>query len=137
MTTPRMPDVSAWRVIAVDDEPDNLTVIGDLLELSGATVLRVRSGQEALAALDAFKPTLMLLDLLMPNMDGWEVFHEVRRHPGLASLPVVALTAQAPSDASSQASTADFDGYVVKPIPIPGILMYLAEVIAKKTPPAP
>ncbi len=83
--------VSAWTVFIVDDTPDNLTVAKTVMEYYGAKVHTASGGVEALNMLETLQPTLILLDIRMPDMDGWAVFHAIRQNPKTAHIPVIAL----------------------------------------------
>ena len=104
-----------WRVLAVDDEPDNLKLISDLLEFKGAEVCRAEDGQQGLGLVDGFKPTLILLDLAMPGVDGWEMHRQLRQRPALNAVPIIALTALAMPQDAQRVMDAGFDGYITKP----------------------
>ena len=88
-------DVDAARfVLIVDDDPDLLDVTSFVIESEGIAVATARNGQEALAVLRAGGlPGLVLLDLMMPVMNGWEFLAEVAKDPALDAIPVVVLTA--------------------------------------------
>src|SRR5512143_2615279 len=97
---PITPETSTWRVLIVDDEPDNLTLAADLLGFYGAQVAQARSGQQALEVAATFEPNFILLDLAMPDLDGWELHRRLRAMPDYERVPIVALTALAmPTDA--------------------------------------
>lgn len=81
-------------ILAVDDEPINLQVIHNQLTLHGYRILQASSGQEALKILEDKQPDLILLDLMMPLMSGFEVCSEVRKKYSLAQLPIIILTAK-------------------------------------------
>ena len=84
------------RVMLVDDEPDIRTVAGMALEMVGGFSVRAcGSGQEALQSVDEFKPQLMLLDVMMPDMDGPGVLAALRARQDSAGIPVIFLTAKA------------------------------------------
>ena len=84
------------RVMLVDDEPDIRTVAGMALEMVGRVSVRVcGSGAEALKSVDEFKPQLVLLEVMMPDMDGPGVLAALRARPGSAGIPVIFLTAKA------------------------------------------
>jgi CheY-like chemotaxis protein len=106
---------SGWRILAVDDEPDNLKLIGDVLEFKGAVVGRAESGQAALDMIEEFKPTLFLLDLAMPGVDGWELHRRLRSQSQLNNIPIIALTALAMPQDAQRVIDAGFDGYITKP----------------------
>ena len=90
-----MPDTMLKRVLFVEDDPDIQTVARMALEaVGGFTVLACASGAEALERVEAFAPDLILLDVMMPGMDGLETLQSLRLLPGAAAVPVVFLTAK-------------------------------------------
>jgi len=125
---PRL-DITTWRVLIVDDEPDNLLLASELLEFSGATVARTRTGRDLLDMIDDFRPNLILLDLAMPGMDGWEVHQRLRERPDLNDVPVVALTALAMPEDADRVKAAGFNGYVTKPFRISSLLDNLIQCV--------
>jgi len=82
------------KIMVVDDEPDLLDVVRLILESDGYQVVTAGSGQEALDKLDKEMPDLILLDIIMPRMDGWEVFSRIKSNPRTANIPVIMLTAK-------------------------------------------
>jgi two-component system cell cycle response regulator DivK len=115
-------DVTRWRVLIVDDEPDNLTLASEFLTFSGATVGITERGEELLAMVDEFQPTIVLLDLAMPGMDGWEIQRRLRARTELSHIPIIALTAMAMPEDIERARMAGFDGYITKPFRIGSLL---------------
>jgi CheY-like chemotaxis protein len=115
-------DVSQWRVLIVDDEPDNLTLASELLSFSGATVAITEHGVQLLEMVDEFEPSIILLDLAMPGMDGWEVQRRLRTRPELSFIPIIALTAMAMPEDAERAKMAGFDGYITKPFRVGSLL---------------
>lgn len=98
------------RVMVVDDERDIRRGIADALELEGYEVVEAADGCEALEKLrQSERPAAIVLDLMMPRMNGWQFRDEQRRDPELAKIPVIVVSAQ-PRDASILA-----DGYLRKP----------------------
>lgn len=108
-------DVSSWKVLLVEDDPDNLDVARQVLTFYGAQVYSAANGLEGLKLLDEVVPTFILLDLSMPNMDGWEMLRRVRANPRMAGVLVIALTAHAMNGDRERALKAGFDGYIIKP----------------------
>jgi CheY-like chemotaxis protein len=83
-------------ILVVEDEPDIRTIVKAALEMVGGMKVRAcESGAEALAAIVEFKPQMVLLDVMMPDMDGPGVLALLRENPGTAAIPVVFLTAKA------------------------------------------
>jgi two-component system, cell cycle response regulator DivK len=120
MVNPRSPGlpkqaVSHWKVLIVDDKPDNLTLAKTALKYYGAEVHTATNGEEALEALKSLRPTVILLDIRMPKMDGWATFKSVRENPEIADTPIVAITAYAMDSDEEQIMKAGFDGYISKP----------------------
>jgi CheY-like chemotaxis protein len=111
-------DASTWRVMIVDDEPDNLEVVAETLEFNGAQVKTAPDGKQALEALRDFPANLILTDLSMPVMNGWVLRSQVKSDPKLAELPVLALSAHAIAGDQERALEAGFDGYLTKPVNI-------------------
>lgn len=111
-------DVKDWTVLIVDDEPDNLGVAQKVLSYGGADVHIARNGLEGLAVLAKLKPTFILLDLSMPEMDGWQMFEKARSIDNLADVPIIALTAHAMAGDKDRVLEAGFDGYIPKPFRI-------------------
>ena len=122
-----------WVVLIVDDEPDNLGVVEKVLSFNGATTHVAKNGVEGLEILERVMPTFILLDLSMPEMDGWEMLRQVRANPSTAHLPVIALTAHAMPEDVERAKQAGFDGYVIKPIRINSFLLEIPDILAKKS----
>ncbi len=118
-------ETSTWRVLVVDDEPDNLKLAADLLEFLGATVGQARNGQQALELIDQFKPNLILLDLAMPEIDGWDVHRRLRARPDYDLVPIVALTALVMAADAQKVRDAGFDAYITKPFRVKTLIEQL------------
>lgn len=106
---------SAALVLVVDDQQSNIQTVGALLALSGFEVMPALSGEQALTRARLRKPDLLLLDMLMPNMDGFEVCQHWRNDPELAGIPVVFLTAASERELLVRAFAAGAVDYVTKP----------------------
>jgi two-component system cell cycle response regulator len=104
------------RVLVIEDNTDNLRLVTFLLEAFGHEVEVAGSGNAGVAAAAEARPDLILLDLQMPEMDGFEVIRRLRAVPGLAGRPIVALTAYAMAGDEERVLAAGFDGYLTKPI---------------------
>ena len=123
-------DMKDWIVLIVDDEPDNLGVAQKVLKFNGADVHIARNGIEGLAILEGLKPSFVLLDLSMPQMDGWEMFRRTRSKPELADTPIIALTAHAMSGDRERVMEAGFNGYIAKPFRINSFLEDIQEALS-------
>ena len=123
--------ISDWMVLVADDEPDSIELITEVMEYQGASVRSATNGREALALLEHFKPTMILTDLSMPEVDGWAVLARVRKNPEFADIPVIALTAHAMTGDVERGLAAGFTGYITKPIsPLSLVNDVLAQVAA-------
>ena len=115
----RLPDtrLKDIKVVAVDDNADARELLKAILERSGAETVVVSSGQEALEAIKDLHPDVLICDLAMPEMDGYEVLENVRRlKPGLGQLPVIAFTAAARDEDGAATRLAGFQAHLAKPI---------------------
>ncbi len=125
-----MTDMTAWKVLLVDDEPDSLALLYEILALHGANVYQAPGGEQALALLKTVLPTLVVVDLAMPKPDGWDLLKVVRETPAIASVPVVAVTAFYSDQVARQAISAGFNGFFQKPIRASAFLSKLKEIAA-------
>jgi CheY-like chemotaxis protein len=89
------------RILVVDDELDILHAVSGILEDEGYEVIACGSGREALAAISAARPSLVLLDVMMPYMSGYEVLDTMKAMPAMDGVPVVLMSAAEPSDKKS------------------------------------
>lgn len=119
-------------VLVVDDEPDNLEVVAETLEFFGLQVTTAPGGAEGLAVLQTLVPDLILLDLSMPQVSGWELRARAKALPRLARVPVVALSAHAMSGDRERAFDAGFDGYLTKPVNVATLIRDIQTAIAEK-----
>jgi two-component system, LuxR family, sensor kinase FixL len=103
-------------VMVVDDDPNALDIVRTFLESRGYTVATAKDGKEALALLERTRPALVLLDVMMPGMDGWEVARIIKNHPAFGSTRVVMLTARSDFADKHEGLRAGADDYIVKPI---------------------
>ena len=103
------------RILVVDDQPGNLRVVGALLSRNGHEVLPASNGHEALEIAARELPDLILLDVMMPGMDGFEVLAQIKREEALMQLPVVCLTAARDREQLLRAFDAGAVDYVTKP----------------------
>lgn len=103
------------RVLVVDDQVSNLRILSALLSRQGYAVDTAESGEDALRQLEQQLPDLMLLDMMMPGIDGFELLDEVRQRPGWSAVPVVFLTAAHDRDLLLRAFDAGAVDYVTKP----------------------
>lgn len=104
------------RVLVVEDNEQHLQLVSDLLTLHGFDVLRASTGARALVLAEEGAPDLILMDVSLQGMNGFEVTRMLKRNPNTAGIPVVALTAYAMRHDHEQAEEAGCAGYITKPI---------------------
>jgi len=107
------------RILVADDDPVGRELIREILESQGYQVTEADDGADALAAIQANAPDLVLLDIQMPVLDGFGVIQALRRDERFHALTVLALTAFAMRGDREKAMAAGFDGYIAKPINVP------------------
>ena len=103
------------RVLVVDDEPNIVMSLEFLMRRAGFDVAVARNGREALAALDAVPPDLLLLDVMMPEFDGYEVCERVRGRPDWNGTKIIMLTARGRDIERERGLALGADAYVTKP----------------------
>jgi len=108
---------SAQSILVVDDNDDNAEIVRSLLESRGFPVFVARDGEEAMALFESARPSLVLLDVLMPGRSGWEVCRLMRQHPEHGrAVRIVMLTALAEWNDKQSAIQTGADDYITKPI---------------------
>ena len=107
---------AAAKVLVVDDTPQNVKLLADLLRAKGYAVVTASAGPEALAQVEAERPDLVLLDVMMPGMSGYEVCQKIRANPATGILPVVMVTALDPSQERIKGLDAGADDFLTKPV---------------------
>jgi DNA-binding response OmpR family regulator len=103
-------------ILVVDDDPNSLDIARTYLESRGYTVVTALDGKEALEKLEEIRPGVVLLDVMMPGMDGWEVARVIKNHPDYKDVRVVMLTARSDFQDKHEGLRAGADDYIVKPI---------------------
>jgi CheY-like chemotaxis protein len=110
------------RILVVDDNVDAADSLSALLELLGADVRTVHGGAAALQLLETFEADLVLLDIGMPVLDGYEVARRIRAHPRLHDVYLVAVTGWGQAQDRQRSTEAGFDEHLVKPVELDAIL---------------
>jgi CheY-like chemotaxis protein len=118
-------------ILVVEDNEDNLTLIDYLLKAYGYAPLLARNGEEGLRIATERCPDLILLDIRMPGLDGYQVAAAIRSTPGLERTRIVAVTASAMVGDRERIAAAGFDGYIQKPIDPETLLARLDPFIAE------
>lgn len=103
-------------ILVVDDDPSSLDIVRTFLEARGYRVATAHDGKEALSQMEEVRPCLVLLDVMMPGMDGWEVARVIKNHPDFGPVRIVMLTARSDFTDKQQGLRSGADDYIVKPI---------------------
>ena len=117
------------RVLAVDDDPVIQRLLQVNLEMEGYEVTLAGDGDEAIAKVRELRPDLVLLDVMMPNRDGWSVCEEMKSDPELKDIPVVFLSARAQDADVLRGRALGADNYVTKPFDPIDLLELVADLI--------
>jgi class 3 adenylate cyclase len=120
------------RVLVVDDVAQNVRLLADLLTAKGYTVDTASDGTQALARLIGAPPDLVLLDIVMPGLDGYEVCRRIRANPATAMLPVVMVTALDPASERIKGLEAGADDFLTKPFSQPELLTRVRSLLRIK-----
>lgn len=105
-------------ILYVEDNNDNRTLVSRILTVEGYTLVEAANAREALNLLQGTKVDLILMDINMPDMDGYTLTGKIKRTPGLEEVPVIALTANVMRGDREKSLEAGCDGYIEKPIDI-------------------
>ena len=118
------------KVLIVDDEPNIVLSVEFLMKREGYEVLTAADGQQALDMLEDVRPDLMILDVMMPRKNGFEVCEAVRSHPQFGSLPILMLTAKGREAEMKKGLSLGADAYVTKPFSTHDLIDRVGELLA-------
>lgn len=108
--------MAAVRVVCIEDEPEMIDLVRLILSREGYEVIGAPGGAQGLETVEDLTPDLVLLDLMMPDMDGWEVYQRMKANPNTKHIPVIVVTARAQSiDKVLGLHIAKVDDYITKP----------------------
>jgi two-component system, cell cycle response regulator DivK len=119
--------VAAELVLVVEDNEKNMKLFRDVLQATGYSTLEASTGEEAVELAASHTPALVLMDVQLPGIDGVEALARLRSDERTASIPVLALTAQAMHGDRERLVEAGFDGYLSKPVDVVELLRTVSE----------
>ncbi len=118
-------------ILIVEDEPKNLKLVRDLLQVSGYKTIEATDGKQGVALARARKPGLILMDIMMPVIDGLEATRILKADATTRNIPVIALTSFVMKGDKERILQAGCDGYITKPIDIQEFLKKVAEYLSR------
>ena len=124
--------MSKGNILVVEDNMDNYELVRFILERAGYDVFLAMNGRDGVAAARLQKPDLILMDLTMPEMDGWLAAEKLKADESTKLIPLYALTAHALPSERKRALEAGCDGYVSKPIHMAGFLELIEGALGKR-----
>jgi two-component system cell cycle response regulator DivK len=117
------------RILVVEDQEDNRQILRDLLTNAGFDMIQAENGEEAIAAAQASRPDLILMDIQLPVLDGYEATRRIKADPDLKSIPIIVVTSYALSGDEEKARRAGCDDYVAKPFSPRQLLAKIKEYV--------
>jgi len=121
------------KILYIEDNEDNIYVVSRRLQRKGYEVLIARDGAEGLAQAKSRAPALILVDLGLPVIDGWEVTRQLRVTPETAAVPIIALSAHAMPEDRERALAAGCDDFMAKPVDFPRLINRIEVLLRTKS----
>ena len=116
-------------ILVVEDQEDNRRIMRDLLTSAGYEVMEAVNGEEGVAAAEAHRPDLILMDIQLPGLDGYEATRQIKANPDLQHIPIIVVTSYALSGDDVKAYEAGCDDYVSKPFSPRELLAKIREYV--------
>ena len=117
------------RILVVEDQEDNRQILRDLLSNAGFEMIEAEDGQQALTQAAKHKPDLILMDIQLPLLDGYEATRRIKADPALNAIPIIVVTSYALSGDEEKAHAAGCDAYVAKPFSPRALLAKIREYL--------
>jgi len=118
------------RILIVEDTEDNRQIMRDVLSGAGYEVVEAQTGEEGVTMAGTHRPDLILMDIQLPVLDGYEATRRIKNDPTLSHIPIIAVTSYALSGDEAKARAAGCDGYVAKPFSPRELLLKVRELLA-------
>ncbi len=119
------------KIVCIEDDPKTIDLVKLILKKEGFEVTGVINGRDGLVAIEEIRPDVVLLDLMMPDMDGWEVYQSMRANEVMKGIPVIVLTAKAQSiDKVLGLHIAKVDDYITKPFSPSELIQSVRKVLS-------
>ena len=122
-------NVAGKQILAIEDHEENRRLLRDLLTSFGYELIEAVNGEEGLVSADTHRPDLILMDIQLPGIDGYEVTRRIKASPALRHIPVIAVTSYALSGDDVKALEAGCDAYVTKPFDPAELLAKIQEFL--------
>ncbi|CAB5083227.1 hypothetical protein D3OALGA1CA_3418 [Olavius algarvensis associated proteobacterium Delta 3] len=119
------------KILVVEDQEDNRRIMHDLLTHSGYEVIQATDGVEGVAAAEFHRPDLILMDIQLPGIDGYEAIRRIKANPDLATIPIIAVTSYALSGNDVKAFEAGCAAYVAKPFRPRDLLLRMKQIFSE------
>jgi two-component system, cell cycle response regulator DivK len=119
-------------ILVVEDQADNRQILRDLLGNAGFDLMEAENGEDALAAVAKQRPDLILMDIQLPTMDGYEATRRIRANPEMKDVPIIAVTSYALTGDDAKALAAGCNAYMAKPYSPRALLAKVREYLANE-----
>ena len=117
------------RILVVEDHEENRRIMHDLLTTAGFEMIEAHTGEDGVRAAEAERPDLILMDIQLPGLDGYEATRQIKAKPELRAIPIIAVTSYALSGDEGKAREAGCDEYVAKPFSPRALLAKVRELL--------
>jgi two-component system cell cycle response regulator len=125
------------RILVVDDDPTSLKLLDLVLNKEGYQVMTASNGLEALRKARLESPDLLILDVMLPGFDGFEICHRLRTEPATATMPIMMLSSKQQKSDQDAASKVGANAFLAKPVDRTALLTKVAELLGDQKPPEP
>jgi two-component system cell cycle response regulator len=125
------------RILVVDDDPTSLKLLDLILNKEGYQVMTASNGLEALRKARLESPDLLILDVMLPGFDGFEICHRLRTEPATATMPIMMLSSKQQKSDQDAASKVGANAFLAKPVDRTALLAKVAELLGDQKPPEP